>query len=536
MPGTHETLSRRHFLAGCAAGLAAPWLGARAEDPAEPAAPPNIVLFLVDDMGWQDTSVPFWTEPTRFNAHFRTPHMERLARLGTRFTQAYAHPVCSPTRTSILTGWNPARHKVTNWTLHPDQDTSRGWSPRDWNLRGLQPDAVTLPRLLRQAGYFTIHCGKAHWGARGTPGEDPRALGFDINIAGHAAGAPGSYQGERNFGRPGPDAESSPWAVPGLEAYHGQRIDLSEALTLEALGALDQAQASGKPFFLYMAHYAVHTPIEAHHRHIGHYEGRDYAGTTQPIPPVEARYASMVEGMDASLGALLDKIEALGEAQNTLVVFTSDNGGLSAHQREATPYGTGLNTHNWPLRAGKGSAYEGGTRVPFLAAWAKPDAAHPLQRALPIAGGGVSTTPLISEDLFPTLLQVGGAFRHLPADYPLDGRDLGPAWRSGPPDGDRALVFHYPHTWGPKGPGYEPHSAMRLGEWKVIHFYAGSRWELYHLASDIGETRDRAADDPARLARMAKRLRDELRARGAQWPVDPERGETVPMRLPGAPG
>lgn len=527
-----ERMDRRAFMAGCAAGLGLPWLAARANAGVEVAIRPNILLFLVDDMGWQDTSVPFWREATRFNAHYRTPNMERLARLGTRFSQAYAHPVCSPTRTSILTGWSPARHRVTNWTLHPDKDTSRGWSPRDWNLRGLQADAVTLPRLLRDAGYFTIHCGKAHWGARGTSGEDPRALGFDINIAGHAAGAPGSYQGERDFGRPGPDGAPTPWAVPGLEKYHGQRIDLSDALTQEAKAALDTAHATGKPFFLYMAHYAVHTPIEAHHRFIDHYAGKHYGESGAPIPPVEARYASMVEGMDASLGALLDKLEATGQAESTLVIFTSDNGGLSAHGREATPYGTGLNTHNWPLRAGKGSAYEGGTRVPFIAAWARGNADHPMQRALPIKAGAISEAQCISEDLFPTLLHLGGAMGGLPNDYPQDGRDVHSDWISGGGGTTRPLIFHYPHTWGPDGPGYEPHSAMRLGDWKVIYFYRSQRWQLFNLAEDIGEADDLAAADAARLARMARHLLERLVERGAQWPVDPETGQDSPIRLP----
>jgi len=177
--------------------------------------------------------------------------MERLARQGIRFTSAYAHAVCSPTRTSIMTGWNPARHHVTNWTLNPDQDTSKGWSPKDWNLRGLQADDVTLPKLLQESGYFTIHCGKAHWGARGASGEDPCALGFDVNIAGHAAGGPGSYQGLENFGNKEKGGHTLPWSVPGLEKYHGEDIHLTDALTNEAMASLDRAADSGKPFYLY---------------------------------------------------------------------------------------------------------------------------------------------------------------------------------------------------------------------------------------------------------------------------------------------
>ena len=483
-------------------------------------------------MGWQDTSVAFWTEETLFNRHYRTPNMERLAHMGVRFTHAYAHAVCSPTRTSIMTGWNPARHRVTNWTLNPDQDTSRGWGPRNWKKEGLQADEVTLAQLLQVAGYFTIHCGKAHWGARGTGGEDPCRLGFDVNIAGHAAGAPGSYQGLDNFGNAEGDEHTLPWGVPGLDHYHGEDIDLSDALTQEAIAALDKAAASGKPFYLYMSHYAVHTPIQPHNRFIENYRGQQYPDTEIEIPPVEAQYASMVEGMDASLGAVLAKVEALGEAESTLVIFTSDNGGLSAHARGTTPYGTGLNTHNRPLRAGKGSAYEGGTRVPFIAAWAQPARDNRLQAELPVEAGSVSVQPFISEDLFPTVLGIGGALDSVPATHPLDGQDMRRCLIGVEADLERPLYFHYPHTWGPPGPGYEPHSAMRVGDWKIIYFYIPQRWELYNIAEDIGETHDLAEEETQRLARMASKLRDDLVEMGAQWPVDNETGEESPMRLP----
>ena len=177
-----DTLNRRSFLTACAAGIGAGVLAHHIPGYSSGVNRPNIILFLVDDMGWQDTSVPFWTQETLFNKHYRTPNMERLARQGVRFTNAYAHAVCSPTRTSIMTGWNPARHHVTNWTLNPDKDTSKGWSPKNWNLKGIQADDVVLPKLLQDSGYYTIHCGKAHWGARGTSGEDPCALGFDVKI------------------------------------------------------------------------------------------------------------------------------------------------------------------------------------------------------------------------------------------------------------------------------------------------------------------------------------------------------------------
>jgi len=528
-------VKRRDFLRTVTGGMALAVLKNRAW--AMPDTPrPNIILFLVDDMGWQDTSLQFWNKPTPFNKHFRTLNMERLARQGIRFTSAYAHAVCSPTRTSIMTGQNPVRHHVTNWTLHQGRDQSGGWgrvgSPREWRTGGVQPADVTLPRLLQQAGYFTIHCGKAHWGANGTPGSDPCALGFDVNIAGHAAGGPGSYQGLDNFGNKEKGGRTLPWGVPGLEEYHGKDIHLTDVLTHEAGRAVERAVAADKPFYLYMAHYAVHAPIQPHKKYMPNYEGRGYADTEIDIPPAEEKYASMIEGMDASLGALLDHVERLGEAENTLVIFTSDNGGLSVHARGKTPRGTDADTHNWPLKAGKGSAYEGGTRVPFIASWAAPRAGHPLQERLPLEAGAASAQPVISEDLFPTILSIAGAGDNVPPDHPLDGRDISPYLLQADSDPGRPLYFHYPHVWGPRGPGYEPHSAMRLGDWKVIYFYNPRRWELCNVAGDIGELNDLAGAHPERLQRLAGRMKRDFMAMGAQWPIERETGEDEPLLTP----
>ena len=531
-----KDMDRRNFLGVCSSGLAAGLLAQPSPASERTGAKPNIILFLVDDMGWQDTSVAFWEKETLFNRHYRTPNMERLARQGIRFTHAYAHAVCSPTRTSLMTGWHPARHHVTNWTLNPDKDTSSGWgplgSPREWNLRGLQPETPSLARLLRGSGYFTIHCGKAHWGARGTPGENPCNLGFDVNIAGHAAGGPGSYQGLENFGNKKKGEHTLPWGIPGLEAYHGEDVNLSDALTREAEEALTRAVDEGKPFYLYMAHYAVHAPIQPHKRFVGGYRDRDYPGTGIDIPPEEEQYASMVEGMDASLGALLDHVDKLGVAESTLVIFTSDNGGFSAAARSTTPHGTGLNTHNWPLRAGKGSAYEGGTRVPFLAAWARPKADSPLQGQLPIEAGASSAQPIITEDLFPTVLGIARGSGRIPAAHPLDGRDIREYLLQRGTDLERPLHFHYPHVWGPRGPGYEPHSSLCVGAWKVVYFYIPRRWELYNIQEDIGEAHDLSGKDPERLERMATQLKKDLVAMGAQWPVNRKSGEEEPMLTP----
>ena len=201
---------------------------------------PNIVLFLVDDMGWQDTSEPFWNQRTPLNNRYHTPNMERMARMGVKFTQAYACPVSTPTRVSLLTGMNAARHRVTNWTELKNtltDATDPDLTIPAWNVNGITPDptvkravyATTLPMLLKKKGYTTIHCGKAHFGAFGTLGAEPKNLGFDINIAGHAGGHPASYQGLKNFGNDDMGDPMSLQAVPGLRKYHGKDINLTEA-------------------------------------------------------------------------------------------------------------------------------------------------------------------------------------------------------------------------------------------------------------------------------------------------------------------
>jgi len=263
--------------------------------------------------------------------------MERLAARGMKFTQAYACAVCSPTRTSLMTGMNAARHGVTNWTLRRDFSQD---APDDvlempaWNVNGLQATdtinhsvyATTLAQLLNDNGYFTIHCGKAHWGAMDTPGENPLHLGFDVNIAGHAAGGLGSFLGERNFGNAGRGGHTKPWGVPGLEKYHGDTINLTDALTIEAMAAIDQAREAGRPFYLYMSHYTVHIPLDPDHRYIQKYR-------EMGLDEREARYASMIEGMDQSLGDLMDYLERHDLADQTIIIFMSDNGGLSAAAR-----------------------------------------------------------------------------------------------------------------------------------------------------------------------------------------------------------
>jgi arylsulfatase A-like enzyme len=329
--------------------------------------------------------------------------------------------------------------------------------------------------------------------------------------------------------------------VPGLQKYFGTNTHLCDALASEAVAAIDGAVAEQQPFFLYMAPYAVHTPIQPHPRFIENYRGKKYPGTDIDIPENEARYASMVEGFDAALGTIIDRITELNIADRTIILFTSDNGGLSVHTRDTTPYGTGADTHNRPLREGKGSAYDGGTRVPMIISWATPDSGSSLQKQVPLRGGSVCDAPVISEDLMPTICRWAGV-DPVPNDeqesppeknHSLDGIDLTPALTSAHVNAERPLLFHYPHVWGPSGHGYQPHSSLIDGEWKIVYFYDSESWELYDLAADVGETRDLASQQTVRRNEMAQALIRELVAREAQYPTLRETGQpAVPVMPP----
>lgn len=473
---------------------------------------PNIIMFLVDDMGWQDTSVPFHTSETQQNRTFRTPNMERLAAEGMKFTQAYSSSVCSPTRVSLMTGINAARHRVTNWTLRYNSSNDAKDEQLEfpkWNVNGMTPiDTVVyavyakpLPQLLKENGYFTVHAGKAHLGAISTPASDPLNLGFDKNIAGHAAGAPASYLGSEAFGNNNP--KRSVWAVPGLEAYHEKDIFLSEALTLEAVKALKANEASGKPFFLYMSHYAVHTPIMADDRYFNDY-------LALGLDTIEARYASMVQGMDKSLGDLMDYLKETDQSDNTVILFMSDNGGLSAHARGGEPH-----VHNAPLNSGKGSAYEGGIREPMLVKWSG------------VTQPGSSTDGrVIIEDFFTTILDVAGVEYEVP--QVVDGVTFVPQLKGEAFDNDRPMFWHYPNKWGGVGPGIGPSSTIRKGDWKLIYFHKSRHFELYNIPKDIGEINNLVDSNPKVLQSLATELGTYLKEVGAQMPYDKLADEPVP--------
>ncbi len=459
---------------------------------------PNIVFFFVDDMGWQDTSVPFYSEKTPLNELYKTPNMEALAKDGMLFTDAYACAICSPSRVSLMTGMNAARHRVTNWTLVKNGGKDGILSKKkliqvpNWNVNGLQPigsgieravEATTLPTLLRDSGYRTIHVGKAHFGAAKTPGENPANLGFDINIAGHAAGGPGSYYASNNFSalfRRG----SPIWNVPGLENYHGTDLHLDEVLTIEANKAVDQAVADKKPFYLYMSHYAVHAPFEPNLKLIQKYRKLG-------LNKHAATYASMIESMDTSLGSILENLKKHNIEDDTIIVFMSDNGSPAS------------NPQNKPLQGAKISCYEGGTRVPMIVKW--PGVTKP---------GSRNSQYLIIEDIFPSFLEMAGVEYAGTESQVIDGVSFVPLLKDlSLQTRDRSIFWHYPNTYH-----QEPYSSIRKGDWKLIYKYYGQKFELYNLKEDIGEANNLASQQPAKLKELASGLGDFLRSTKAQRP------------------
>lgn len=465
---------------------------------------PNIIFFFIDDMGWQDTSVPFYKEKTKLNETYQTPNMERLAESGLKFTQAYATAVCSPSRISLMTGMNAARHQVTNWTLRKNKSPdpiNENISPPDWNMNGLSSDddvsrtvqATTLPQLLHIAGYRTIHVGKAHFGASGTPGEDPINLGFDVNIGGHAAGGPGSYYGKYNFSAQWRNGDQI-WDIPGLEKYHGQDIYLTEVLTIEANKEINKAVQDTTPFYLYMSHYAIHAPWEKDDRFYQKY-------IDQGLTEFNAAYASMIEGMDKSLGDIMDNINRLGISDNTLIFFMSDNG--QPKQAES----------NWPLRGHKLTPYEGGSRVPFIASWPGK-----------IEHGTNTNNYIIIEDIFPTFLEVAGVDYKSTVFQQIDGVSFMPLLEGKKPEKKgRAIFWHFPHTYD-----YLPYSAVRHGNWKLIYHHLDQRFELYNLSIDISEKDNFAKKDHARVKNLAKILADFLRTSEAGMPTIGKTGYRIP--------
>jgi arylsulfatase A-like enzyme len=441
---------------------------------------PNFVFILVDDLGWADVQCNF---PGSF---YETPNIDRMAEEGIRFTQAYsAHPVCSPTRASLMTGKHPNRMGITDWIP--------GHNPTDRPLLGPQInhelglEEITLAEKLKEYGYNTFFAGKWHLGEEGF---FPENQGFDINIGGHHRGSP-------------PGGYYSPYNNPKLsDGPEGEY--LPDRLTNESISFLKENR--DEPFFLYLSFYTVHTPIQAA---ISHHDSfvrkRENLGLSSDIPHQEegegwtkliqenAAYASMVAAMDENVGRILQTLKETGLDENTWVIFTSDNGGLS------TRYGQNSPTSNFPLRAGKGWLYEGGIRVPLVING--PDIYKP---------GRINDQPVVSMDFFTTILNIAGVDhqRH-------DGENLLPIIIDNKAIDRDILFFHYPHY---HGSAWKPGSSIRKGDWKLVYFYEDERSELFNLAADPGEMVNIAATYPEKAAELKKILDEKLLETNARFP------------------
>lgn len=454
-------------------------LGAVATTSPEPAVKPNIVLILVDDLGWTDLAC-------YGSKLYETPNIDRLARDGIKFTQAYsACTVCSPTRAALLTGKYPARLHVTDWIPGQMPENPKLIVP-DWT-KYLPLEEVTIARALKAHGYTTASIGKWHLG-----GEEyyPKKHGFDINIGGT------DLPNTRHY--------FSPYEIATIsDGPKGEY--LTDRTTDEAIRFMEVNK--DRPFFLYLPHFTVHLPLQAKQELIKKYQAKIKPGMGQN----NAVYAAMIDSLDQSVGRIRAELKTLGIADRTIVIFASDNGG-----RVPT-------TSNLPLRVGKGSCYEGGTRVPLVIDW--PGVTKP---------GSVCDTPVISMDLYPTIARAAGAPEAVA--NAKDGGDLAPLLHQSGGISRDELFWHYPHYQHYQLGGATPYSAIRKGDFKLIEFLDDMRVELYNLRDDIGEKTNLAAKMPEKVDELRKRLhawRDEV---GAQMPTrnekyDPSKPEHDPATV-----
>ena len=522
----NTNIAKGAILLSTASFLAQPSLASDKTSSNKPSDRPNIVFFLVDDMGCMDSEVAYLDSVCALNKRYHTPNMKRLAEKGVTFTNAYACPVSSPTRTSLMTGMHAAHLKITNYTTaNPGkisdaesnmQALQHGeLSSATWNFHGISPTPgvkltthiTPMVQLLKDAGYYTIHVGKGHWAAAGTPGASPYNLGFCVNVAGQVAGRPDSYYGEENYGNT--KEKWSPFSTMNLVEYYGTHTHLTEALTLEALKTLDYPIRNKIPFYLYMAHHGVHTPVTPDDRFVDKYlkEGCDKG---------QANYASMIEGVDKSLGDIMQYLEDRDVAKNTIIIFYSDNGGNCENLQK----GGKLHTQNLPLREGKASVYEGGVHVPMMAYW--PGVGQTGKRV---------NTPVSCEDFFPSILNMAGV-KNYNTIQQIDGVDFTPliTGKGKAPDNDREIISHFPHQWKLWSmPNFDYMTAMRKGNWKIVYDHLSQRIELYDLSKDISEKNDVASKYPDKAKELAKILSDKLRAWDAPMPHIRATGKLVPL-------
>ncbi|MDP6634683.1 MAG: sulfatase-like hydrolase/transferase [Phycisphaerae bacterium] len=471
-------MNRRDFFKTVGFGAAATMLGGNL--PAAPAASkrkPNVVLILVDDLGWTDLGC-FGSK------YYETPNIDKLAAGGMKFTNGYAAcAVCSPTRAAVMTGRYPARLGVTDWIrsrfqggkIPADKKNPSGYTGgRDIqcpkNALWMESEEITIAEALKPAGYVSCHIGKWHLGA-----DDwyPERQGFDQNFGGCDYGQPPSYFDPYKNKR----LANIPTLKPRKEGEY-----LTDREGDEAVGFIRANK--DKPFFLYLANYAVHTPIQGKKNLIEKYS--DKTPTNQKNPT----YAAMVESVDDSVGKVMAVLDELKLTEDTLVIFSSDNGGLMGP------------TNNKPLRSGKGNPYEGGIRVPYI--FRKPGL---------IKAGSVCDTPVISVDFMPTICATVGIAP--PAGREIDGEDLTPLLTQSGKLKRTEIYWHFPHFRG----RIMPYSIIRQGDWKLLKRYAGSpEFELFNLAKDLSETKDLAPDMPEKVKDLNAKLVAALKKQGAKIP------------------
>jgi arylsulfatase A-like enzyme len=473
-----ELFSRRRFLKilGCAVPLALLCLAASA------ATPPNIVLILADDLGWSDLGC--------YGADLHeTPRLDALAKEGMRFTMAYAaSSVCTPSRASLLTGKSPARLRITIWREGAvDGDNGKTKMIPAPSGYDLPHSEITLAKHLQDAGWLTALVGKWHLGDANFYAE---THGFDVDIGGTHWGAPQTYFWPyRGSGLYGKEYRYIPHLEFGKPGEY-----LTDRLTDEAINVI--RHRGDKPFFLYLAHHAPHTPIEAKADGVKHFQAK----LTPEMHHQNPAYAAMVNSLDENVGRVLDEIKAQGLEQNTIIIFTSDNGGyigIDHHSPKKIPV-----TSNWPLRSGKGALYEGGIRVPLIVRW--PGLT---------TGGSECTQPVVLTDLFFTLLEAAKVSQQGDAH---DGVSLLPLLKN--PDARLTRdtwFFHYPHYYETT----TPVSAVREGDWKLLHYYQDDRVELFHLRDDPGEQSEISSQEPEKTQHLREKLDEWLRMTHAALPT-----------------
>ncbi|MFY0607386.1 MAG: sulfatase [Cyclobacteriaceae bacterium] len=461
--------------------------------PTEPARP-NVLFILADDLGYHDLSV-------MGSQYYETPNIDRIANKGMIFTEGYAAcQVCSPSRASIMTGKFPARHGITDWIGARSGEKWREKRrfnqllPADY-VHNLSTEYVTLPEAMQANGYKTFFAGKWHLGNEGSYPEDH---GFDINVGGYEKGGPrGGY--------------FDPFNNPKL-ADRNPGENLSMRLARETVDFLNEhnPRETGQPVFAFLSFYAVHGPIQTtrekwlKYRDKAEAMGIDSTGFEMghflPIRQVQDNpvYGGLVEAMDDGVGLVLAKLDELGLDDNTIVIFTSDNGGVAA--------GDAFATSNRPLRGGKGYQYEGGIREPYFIK--APNITKPGQR---------TSTPVSGTDFYPTILELIGA--ELSPDEHTDGQSLVPLMQ-GETLSQRPLIWHYPHYGNQGG---RPSSIIREGDWKLIHYYEDSTQVLYNIKNDLSEQTDLAAELPQKVNDLSTKLFEFLNSVDAKYPQkDPE--------------